>query len=310
MSDKTALIGLDWGTSSLRAWRIAADGAVLDERRRPWGILHLPDGGFPAAFAAVTEGWREGAPPLLACGMVGSRNGWVEAAYAPLPFDLTRFDAPFASVATGAGDALLVVPGLADPEGPDVMRGEETEAAGAYALLGRPAGPLTVVLPGTHSKWIRIEDGVVRGFATAMTGELHALLLRHSILAQNLGEACAPDAAAAAAAFAAGVRRGAERGALAGLFAARAATLLGRRDPGLLPEVVSGVLIGEELARMGGDGEIDALVGDEAVTQRYAQALLCLGRAAPRRIGSAAAHGLHLAACAHGLVDREKGETC
>ena len=64
MSDKTeatALLALDWGTSSLRAWRLSASGEPIEQRQRPWGILHLPEGGFPQAFADITEGWHENA---------------------------------------------------------------------------------------------------------------------------------------------------------------------------------------------------------------------------------------------------------
>jgi 2-dehydro-3-deoxygalactonokinase len=81
------LIGLDWGTSSLRAMLIGADGVVLEEAARPWGITRLPPGGFVAAYDEVTAAWRAAWPalPCLGCGMVGSRQGWVEAPYCEAP---------------------------------------------------------------------------------------------------------------------------------------------------------------------------------------------------------------------------------
>ncbi|MBZ4316970.1 2-dehydro-3-deoxygalactonokinase, partial [Mycobacterium tuberculosis] len=75
------------------------------------------------------------------------------------------------------------------------------------------------VMPGTHCKWVQVQNGVVRQFATAMTGELHHLLLNHSLLGQQL-PAQLPDEAA----FALGMEKGLNQPALlSGLFSARAA---------------------------------------------------------------------------------------
>lgn len=316
MSDNSpVLLALDWGTSSLRACLLGADGRVLDRRDRPWGILQLPGGGFPAAFAAITEGWRDADRPMIASGMVGSRNGWHEVPYLDLPLDAPRLAAALHPLPVEGG-VLHLVPGLRDPNRPDVMRGEETEALGAIERLGRPPGPLALVMPGTHSKWLWLERGAVRRFRTFMTGELFAVLGRHSILAVPGAAAAqddapdgapdeASDAGTAAAAFRSGVERG-SRGGLGGeLFSARALVLAGRLAPERVPDHLSGLLLGDELAR--GLAELpvaDApvvLVAAPALAARYAAALRVLDRPEPVRLADASMLGLHRLAAAAGL---------
>lgn len=82
-----ALIGLDWGTTSLRAYLFAADGSVLDTRALAAGVMSLPDAPgaspqqtFDAAFERACGAWLDRAPhvPALAAGMVGSAQGWRE----------------------------------------------------------------------------------------------------------------------------------------------------------------------------------------------------------------------------------------
>nr|WP_199898839.1 2-dehydro-3-deoxygalactonokinase [Komagataeibacter kakiaceti] len=82
---KPALLGLDWGTSSLRAWLLDAQGIILHTHHARQGILHLPDGGFAQVLSDILAQWRLNDPvPMLACGMVGSINGWREVSYLPV----------------------------------------------------------------------------------------------------------------------------------------------------------------------------------------------------------------------------------
>jgi len=212
---RPALVGLDWGTSSLRAHRFGPDGSVVETRSRPWGIRSLPDGGFAAALAEIAGDWlaRQPAPPVVACGMVGSRQGWREAPYVECPADARALAAALVRCDTGAGPAgspLRIVPGVARagdhharPERlPDVMRGEETQVCGALAVAPELADDALVVLPGTHSKWCAVRDGRLASFQTFMTGELFAVLRDHSLLGAPLaagprGDTAAPAEAAA-----------------------------------------------------------------------------------------------------------------
>ncbi|WP_427912811.1 2-dehydro-3-deoxygalactonokinase [Ramlibacter sp. MMS24-I3-19] len=180
-------VALDWGTSSLRVARIVG-GQVVEQHRSDAGILHVPFGGFPAAFEAAVAHWRLAPGTLcLASGMVGSRQGWIEAPYCPCPADFRALAARIAWVPDAPGGLRVgIVPGLSTDmhDVPDVMRGEEVQVFGAMQLLGVDDG--VFVLPGTHSKWAWVEQGRLRDFATFMTGEVYALLRRHSILGRTL----------------------------------------------------------------------------------------------------------------------------
>jgi 2-dehydro-3-deoxygalactonokinase len=216
-SGRPALVGLDWGTSSLRAHGFGADGTLLETRTRPWGIRSLPDGGFAAALAGIAGDWlaRQPAPPVVACGMVGSRQGWREAPYVACPADARALAAALVPCDTGsapAGSPLWIVPGVARPGDrdarperlPDVMRGEETQVCGALAVAPELADDALVVLPGTHSKWCAVRDGRLASFQTFMTGELFAVLRDHSLLGAPLTAPGMPGAAGPPGAASAG----------------------------------------------------------------------------------------------------------
>lgn len=325
-----ALIALDWGTSSLRGWLMGHDGSVLASRSESWGIMHLPDGGFPAAFAALTHGWPHGSVAALACGMVGSRQGWVEAPYLPTPAPLAALAGRLARVPTGlagpdGAGVLHVVPGLVEssPGAPDVMRGEETQAIGALDLLG---GRGVLIMPGTHSKWARLADGCLTRFSTLMTGELFALLRNGSILGRDVPQTDAETSGDARdAAFARGVEAASRHGAFARLFQARALVLTGGLEPALVPDYLSGLLIGEEIrltyptiaagpgdASSGGASSGDAssggawgpiaITGEARLCARYLQAFRLCGLPAPRPVADTALDGLRLIAAHAGLI--------
>lgn len=299
----SGLIGLDWGTSSLRAYRLDGTGEIRETRARPWGLRHLPDGGFDAALSAITAGW----PPLprLACGMVGSRNGWLEVPYNELPADTAQLARAVRSLRAKDGLDVHIVPGLHNRQGPDVMRGEETQLIGALARRPALAADSTWILPGTHSKWVSVRDGAVTDFCTLMTGELFALLRQHSILCTGSGDAVAdPDA------FARGViaaRDSGSAGAFSRLFPTRALMLDGALAPDAVPGYLSGLLIGEELRcslatnRFRHDAPLQ-LIGDDALCAHYRLAAAHFDLDLAEPLMDAAAHGLWRIACDVGLV--------
>ncbi len=279
-----ALICLDWGTTALRGWLVSADGAVLDRRTGGPGIMAV-EGSFEEACHAFTGGWRAASPalPIIAAGMIGSRQGWLEAPYVHCP-------AGFADVACrciaveGKDLSLRIVPGLswqAPDNMADVMRGEETQVFGA---LESGAQDGVFILPGTHSKWVRVEAGGIVGIATWMTGELFAVLRGHSIL----GRMMSVDASHDAGAFAAGAADGLEHGnqLTRRLFGVRTRGLLGGLGEAAAPSFLSGLLIGAEICaarRMPdiGDGAARVhLIGDAVLCQRYAEVLGMAGIAA------------------------------
>lgn len=284
------LIALDWGTSSLRGARLAGDGAVLEERSCPRGILTVPAGGYAELFETHFGDWMQ--PPDTLCliaGMAGSRQGWVEAPYCACPAGLAEVAAQLAWVEPGR---IAIVPGLScELEGvPDVMRGEETQVFGALQLLGIDRGVL--VLPGTHSKWVQVQAGRIHAFATLMTGEFYALLRRHSILARTLPDA---DGELHDAAFDAGVAHALRSaGLLQSAFSVRTLALFERLPESQRPSYLSGVVIGEELrSRPMAVTERVVLIGEPALTQRYERALAQIDVRA-QAVGSQAAwRGLH-----------------
>ncbi|WP_158753085.1 2-dehydro-3-deoxygalactonokinase [Dyella sp. S184] len=297
------LIGLDWGTSGLRAYWLDEAGAIRETRARPWGIRHLPDGGFDTALTEIIAGWPR--LPRLACGMVGSRQGWLEVPYMNLPADTTELGSAVRSLRAKDGSDVHIVPGLRNPQGPDVMRGEETQLLGALALRPALAADSTWLLPGTHSKWTRVRDGAVIDFCTVMTGELFALLRQHSMLCAGSGDATVDTDAFARGVIAA--RDSGNAGAFSRLFSARALMLDGALASDSVPEYLSGLLIGEELRsslasnRFRHDAPIQ-LIGDAALCTRYRLAASHFDIDLAEPLADAAAYGLWQIASHIGLV--------
>ena len=277
------LVAVDWGTSALRAARVAADGTVLEERASTRGILNVPAGGFPAVLAETCGEWL--ADPAVLClvsGMAGSRQGWREAPYVACPAGFTELADALLWVEPGR---IALVPGLScEAQGvPDVIRGEEVQVFGALELLRQDEG--VFVLPGTHSKWVQVRAGRVQSFATFMTGEVYALLRQHSILARTMPP---QDDAQDDEAFIRGVRHAQDaRGLLHGAFSARTLALFDGMPAASLPSYLSGLVIGEELRTRGDACGQVTLVGSAGLTQRYELALHALDCEA-RSIGAEA----------------------
>ena len=286
------LIAIDWGSSRLRAWLLGAGGVVLAERGSDDGASRLVGGApvFAAALQALAGDWLAQRLPAVACGMVGSAHGWREARYVACPAALAELHRHTVTVDTPAGTPLYIVPGLLDePAGgtPDVMRGEETQLAGLLALDPARAAQATVLMPGTHSKWVRLQDGRVTGFRTRITGELYAVLRQHSVLGRLMP--ATDEGGAHGDAFDAGVaaaRQGAGTDLAAQLFAVRTLGLTARLRAEALPDYLSGLLIGHELAAGLQAGATRLLlVGDPVLCQRYGRALQAFG------VHPAATHG-------------------
>jgi len=242
-----AYVAVDWGTSSFRLWLVDRTGVVLAERRSGEGMLAAAKTGFAAVLQAHLSAVQ--APdhlPVLVCGMAGAKTGWVEAGYVDTPAPLAAVLKQAARVPGEARD-IRILPGIAqrDANAPDVMRGEETQLLGALGLDA--PGEALVCMPGTHSKWVRVTDGIVAHFSTFMTGELFNVVSRETILSLAVAGAddtedvasfkAAVKAAYAAPAFAANL-----------LFTARSRQLLFGATPAAARETLSGTLIGVELA--------------------------------------------------------------
>lgn len=305
MKADVQLIGLDWGTSSLRAYLYDAAGKVVASRQQAWGIRHLPEGGFTAAWQAITQDWP--ACVAVAAGMVGSRQGWREIPYVDVPADAASIAKGMLRIEAEAGRELWIAPGLCRHDPADVMRGEETQIIGALALHPPYQANACFVLPGTHSKWAIVIDGRIAAFDTVMTGELYALLTKHSILGAGLpAETARPFSLYPFLRGLHTVKESREQGLFSRLFSTRALMLAGDLAAEDVPDFLSGLLIGEEfrIARVRDHGSETplCLIGDAALCERYAVAATHFGYAEPTVIDDAAAQGLWQLASTAGLL--------
>ena len=297
-----ALIAVDWGSSSFRAYLLSHAGETIDELATPDGVSTVAPGGFPDTLNRLIGRWLEADPrlPVIASGMVGSRNGWREAPYVKCPADPSDIAARLVAVQAG-GRLVHLAPGLSYEDGePDVMRGEEVEILGIAHEGGR-----LIVLPGSHSKWAVVEKGCVEQFKTFVTGELFAAVKDHTLVGAF---ARAAPAKAPGPAFLRGVQRGAaasegHSGLLGALFGARSLPLIGRLAEDDAGEYLSGLLIGAEIgeARRLFDGE-PHVAGAPALVGRYLAAFGALGPKAHAAPAKAAARGLFILATKAGLI--------
>jgi 2-dehydro-3-deoxygalactonokinase len=274
-------IAVDWGTSNLRVWGVDSAGRVVTEASSDKGMGKLDRAGFEPALLDLVDGWlpHDRRIPIIACGMVGARQGWVEVPYRQAPCTPVFFDTTGSPETRDPRLQVIILAGIKQVEpSPDVMRGEETQIAGI--LLEDPKFEGVLCLPGTHTKWVRIDAGQIVHFTTFMTGELFNLFSTHSVLRHSLdGEGWN------AIEFADSVRSiAADPASLsARLFSIRAGTLVSGADAATANARLSGLLIGAELAAAKTywlDRQV-TIVGNGAQSEHYAEALRTL-RQSPR----------------------------
>ena len=323
------LLGIDWGTSSARAYAFDDQGEVLasvsDSADQACGVQTLrlrlgrepTSGDFGEALRgliavlsdnlATSAGLPKGHAlsvdlPIIACGMIGSKQGLVDAGYAACPTSPAVLADRLVQSHCGPFK-LYIVPGLRMPSAPgrlpDFMRGEETQVLGA-----RSDG--LVVLPGSHSKWVDVKQGVITQFETHFSGELFAVLREHSILGRLFArtdtpgnaEALTSEAAVDAQnqAFLLGLKTARQhpQNLLQHLFSTRALGLDGQLSAASGESFLSGLLIGHEVcAALATRSEIKIahLVASPQLCRRYAQALGFFNVAA-QSLGNTSAQGL------------------
>ena len=290
-------IAADWGTSHLRVWAMSG-GKPLAEASSGDGMGTLAPGDFEPALLSLISDWLgPGQTPVIACGMVGARQGWAEAPYLPVP---TRPGTSALRVpASDPRLAVHILPGLSQSTPPDVMRGEETQIAGY--LAAHPQWDGILCLPGTHCKWVHASAGEVVSFRTFLTGELFALLTTRSVLRHSTAGADFDHSA-----FAEAVSDTLSRPETlaARLFALRADDLLHGTPAPQTRARLSGLLIGAELAasRAYWLGQEVVVIGAPATTPLYLSALASQGVTATRA-DTAALTLAGLTAAFHALKD-------
>lgn len=246
MSTSIAWIAVDWGTSTLRAWAMSATHRVIDQRRSDQGMGKLLSTQFEAALLVLIDDWLVDSHrkiPVIACGMVGAKQGWIEAKYRSTPVDLTTASHLSAAAVTGMRFSVNILSGISQSSPPDVMRGEETQIAGWLAQHDAYTG--LICLPGTHTKWVNVEKGIVVGFTTYMSGELFALLSEQSVIRHSLdANAVAVDESL----FSDALIETKSGDLVQQLFSLRAASLLQDVSANVTKARLSAILLGHEVA--------------------------------------------------------------
>jgi 2-dehydro-3-deoxygalactonokinase len=179
-------IAIDWGSSNLRVWALNNNNAILDSISSNDGMLGLASSEFEPLLSEKISKWGVGDVniPILCCGMVGAKQGWVEAPYASIPYKLMQ---EVDSVKVRCSDNRLnvrILGGLRQDNPADVMRGEETQIRGFLSIFSNFDG--IICLPGTHTKWVHVSAGEVISFRTFMSGELFDLLSKYSVLKHSV----------------------------------------------------------------------------------------------------------------------------
>jgi 2-dehydro-3-deoxygalactonokinase len=256
------MIAVDWGTSSFRAYRLGKDGSVLEKHAAPLGILHVEPGKFGEALMSEIGGWLQAdEAPILMSGMIGSRQGWVEAPYCECPADFFEISSKLREV-VWENHRAWIAPGVCGRDGTgvrDVMRGEEMQILGAVDSIPNQSG--TICLPGTHSKWVTVRAGKIENFATHK---------QHSILGRMI-----KGGATDTESFSAGLSRAREEGGLLHhLFGVRARGLFDEISEAQSSSYLSGILIGHELKAALENNSVNHLylLGSSELTNLYGTA--------------------------------------
>lgn len=277
MSAKNFIV-IDWGSTNIRAF-LYIDGKQIAEKKSHEGVTSVRGKDCEGAFDRLTAEWMEkyGALPVVMSGMVGSINGWADAQYLDCPVQLSELPDHLTEVHHTKGYKIRIVPGICvrDPDNYNVIRGEEVQLAGA--LKKNPSR--VYLMPGTHCKWVLCDGMKVESFRTAMTGELHALMLKYSLIGLGAGEQEESEAD-----YLKGLERGyQENNIIPRLFEIRGANILGGIKPSHVGEFLSGMLIGAEIASMQkifkftkDDGAI-GLIASPFLNARYEKGLRLAG---------------------------------
>ncbi len=283
MSD-TRFIAVDWGSTNMRIYLCehhpGAPTEIIRVRRGP-GVVGLKHGFEQILFSRIAD-WLAVNPsmPVLMAGMIGSDLGWHEVSYTHCPADDTAItQAHLRFEARGTEVALLSGLSCTNPLGlPDSLRGEELQILG-WIRRHRTDSQL-LILPGTHNKWVHVQDGSVVNFMTGLTGELYGLLANRSVLLSSEG---GYDEQAFDAGVAAVLAAGAEQ-LVHLLFSTRSLRVREDKSSDWASSYLSGLLIGSDVAgavsawqTQLNAGTAVTLISEATLSERYVRALSANG---------------------------------
>jgi len=265
--------GCDWGTTHFRLRLV--DGKVVRELKTDEGTAKLAAAGgnravaFRSVLAAGLAKLRvPKSTPVIISGMASSTIGWKELPYARVPFAFDGRTAVWEKIEPH----VYLISGLRTDT--EILRGEETEAVGLVAAIGRDMPFEAVfVLPGTHSKHLDVNPGGIAGFRTFMTGELFDVLSKQSVLRHSTDPAAPVDRAA----FLEGVVASTKGPVTGMLFRVRTRQVLDRKTARSNTSFLSGLLIGAELGTLRGSDVAIILAAGKSLRASYAAAARALG---------------------------------
>jgi 2-dehydro-3-deoxygalactonokinase len=185
---------------------------------------------------------------IIISGMASSSIGMQELPYAILPFDVNGISASIHvfAAADNFPNQVVLISGVKSED--EVMRGEETQLIGLSALLNLQQKEAILVLPGTHSKHLHINNGKLLSIKTFMTGELFSLLTHQSILKDSVDESGGAELSADEKdAFKLGFKKAADANILNSLFTVRTNQLFAKLNKRQNFYFLSGLLIGTEI---------------------------------------------------------------
>ncbi len=277
MNATIAAVGIDWGSTNVRAFAFDNEGRVLSVARSSAGAMSLSSHQqFERALNELAGDWLRSAPSaqLIACGMVGARGAWVEAGYCAIGANVDQLATHSVEMATQFSQPLCVIPGVASDE-PDVMRGEETQ------LVGLDRDDALVVLPGTHSKWVELRSRRIASFKTFLTGEMNAVIREHTSIGKVLQDAPSLDDKVAVAQGIDRARRGVgdERHWLHELFGFRSRAVTQGPAPALSTEFSAWLIASEIMAARRSYPDVTQiqLLASQPLANWYEQIAVMLG---------------------------------
>jgi 2-dehydro-3-deoxygalactonokinase len=273
---KAKWIAADWGSTHMRAWAIGEEDNVLAFRESNEGMKDLQQNEFEPVLLKLIESWLDDTKvtPVMACGMVGAKQGWVEAPYLKTP--CVPIDNNHLTIANTYGKRIKVhlVPGVMQNHPADIMRGEETQIAGF--INKNPDFNGVVCLPGTHSKWVNIKEGQITSFKTFMTGELFGVISNHTLIRHSTSIKGWNRES-----FEKGVHEGFNNPGLitSNLFSLRAESIVNDLDRDQARSTLSGLLLGVELngAQTFWENSNVIIIGSQLLSNNYHQGLKILG---------------------------------
>jgi 2-dehydro-3-deoxygalactonokinase len=263
----------DWGTTSLRIYVLDEKGEIVTKRTSDKGILVAKTLGFEKTFELEAEGLLNDQQILLG-GMIGSRNGWIETEYVDCPATLEGIANRLGTVTwrsqSGISRTAKITPGvrfLGENGMSDIMRGEELQILGLMRQITDE--PATIVLPGTHSKWVSVTNNTISTFSTYMTGEVFELLANQSILKSEAKTELFDNNV-----FLDGVKLGSTKNSLTNLiFQVRTQLINGKLQPSSCDSFLSGILIGNEISHEARNQKLIHLISNTKLSKLYSMAL-------------------------------------